>query len=189
MSIGFSEKDVLLLRKLNRRSWTHTFSPNHDIDWESSTTAEEFRKLYDAWSLLLGTRHEASLNDEQRIRFARYQQMNLMLATALVERLALATFESLYGDDATPEYQEYVGHLIKEETYHYLLFSRAVARIQEAEPALSDLPCRPFKIYFTVVLFLLRCVPSRRFRHRMFFFLLRFVDEITLQGPWRQTRG
>ena len=43
MSIGFSNKDTELLGKLNRRSWTHTFSPDRDIDWESSTTREEFR--------------------------------------------------------------------------------------------------------------------------------------------------
>lgn len=182
MSIDFSEKDRLLLRKLNRGSWTHTFSPDSDIDWNSTTTQEEYRALYDVWSLLHGTRHEASLDDEQRIRFAKYQQMNLMLGTALFERCALANFESLYGDDTDPEYQEYVSHLIKEETYHYVLFSRAVARVMETDPTLVSLPSRPLKIYLAVVLFLLRCVPSRRMRHGMFFFLLHFVEQITLQA-------
>lgn len=182
MSIGFSDKDTLLLQKLNRRSWSHSFSPDHDIDWDSSTTQEEFRALYDAWSLLLGTRHENSLSDEQRISFAKYQQMNLMMGTALFERYALANFESLYGDDTDPAYQEYVTHLIKEETYHYLLFTRAIARIQETDSALLPLPSRPFKIYLAIVLFLLRCVPFRRARHGMFFFLLRFIEEITIQA-------
>lgn len=189
MSISFSEKDRLLLRKLNRGSWTHTFSPDSDIDWDTSTTDEEFRTLYDVWSLLQGTRHEASLNDEQRIRFAKYQQMNLMLGTALFERCALANLESLYSDDADPAYQEYVSHLIKEETYHYLLFSRAVARIMETDPTLCSLPSRPLKVYLSVVFFVLRCVPSRRMRHGMFFFLLHFVEQITLQayGMTRRT--
>lgn len=182
MSIGFNEKDALLLRKLNRRSWSHSFSPERDINWDSSTTREEFRALYDAWSLLRGTRHEASLSDEQRIRFAQYQQMNLMMGTALVERCALANFESLYGDDADPAYQEYVAHLIKEETYHAVLFTRATARVMDSDPTLKPLPSRPLKIFLAVVLFLLRCVPSRRMRHGMFFFLLRFVEEITLQA-------
>ena len=180
MSIGFSDKDRLLLRKLNRRSWSNTFSPEHDVDWEWSTTREEFRHLYDAWSLLLGSRHEESLSDEQRIRFARYQQINLMLGTALFERYALSNFESLFGDDADPAYQEYVSHLIKEESYHYVLFSRAITRIQGADPALRPLPSRPFKIYFTVVLFILRYLPSRRLRHGTFFYLLHFVEEVTL---------
>jgi hypothetical protein len=182
MSISFSEKDALLLEKLNRRSWSHSFSPESDIDWGSSTTPEEYRSLYDAWSLLLGTRHEAALNDEQCIRFAKYQQMNLMMGTALFERYALANFESLYGDDSNPAYQEYVSHLIKEETYHYVLFARANERIAESDPELRALPFRPFKIYLAVVLFMLRYVPSRRMRHGMFFYLLRFIEEITLQA-------
>lgn len=182
MSIGFNRRDSELLQKLNRRSWTHSFSPDRDIDWDSSTSTKEFRSLYDAWSLLLGSRHEASLNDEQRIRFAQYQQINLMLGTALFERYALANFESLYGDDTDPAFQEYVSHLIKEETYHYVLFSRAIAKIQEADPAILTLPSRPLRIYLVIVLFMLRYVPSRRLRHGMFFFLLRFIEEITLQA-------
>jgi len=182
MSIEFSENDTQFLRKLNLRSWSHTFSPDRDIDWSSSTTPDEFLALYDAWSLLLGTRYEASLSDEQRIRFSKYQQMNLMMGTALFERYALGNFKSLYGDDQNPEYQEYVAHLIKEETYHYVLFTRTIARILESDPALHALPDRPFRIYFSVVLFLLHCVPFRRLRHGMFFFLLRFIEEITLQA-------
>ena len=182
MSIGFNDKDAELLKKLNRRSWTHTFSPDRDIEWESATTDAEFRALYDSWSLLVGTRHEDSLSDEQRIGFARYQQINLMLVTALFERYALANFESLYGDDPDPAYQEYVSHLIKEETYLFVLFSRAIAKIREQDPGICDLPSRPLRTYLVIVLFMLRYVPSRRLRHGMFFFLLRFIEEITLQA-------
>lgn len=182
MSIGFTDRDVAMLRKLNRRSQSHTFSPDRDVDWDSYTTPEEFRELYNAWSLLLGTRYESSLNDEQRIRFAQYQQTILMMGTALFEHYALANIRSLFGDDNTPEYQEYISHLIKEESCHYVLFTRAVARIQEAEPMLREPPSRPFRMYFSFVLFLLRHVPLRRFRHRMFFFLLHFVEDITLQA-------
>ena len=182
MSISFSEKDTLLLEKLNRRSWSHSFSPESDIDWDSTTTPEEYRSLYDAWSLLLGTRHEDALSDEQCVRFAKYQQMNLMMGTALFERYALANFESLYGDDSNLAYQEYVSHLIKEETYHYVLFARANECIAESDPELRALPIRPLKIYLAIVLFMLRYVPSRRMRHGMFFYLLRFIEEITLQA-------
>lgn len=180
MSIGFSEKDRLLLQKLNRRSWTRSFSPVGDIDWDSVTTDAEFRKLHDAWSLLLGSHHETSMTEEQRIRFAQYQQINLMLVTAIFERIALTNLESLYGDDSDPAYQEYVTHLIKEETYHYVLFSRAIARIHALNPSLRTMPARPFKIYFRVVLTILRYMPFRRLRHGMFFYLLHFVEQITL---------
>jgi len=155
---------------------------DRDIDWESATTDEEFRKLYDAWSLFVGTRHESDVTDDQRIRFARYQQINLMLGTALFERYALANFESLYGDDPDPGFQEYVSHLIKEETYHYVLFSRAIAKIREQDPGIRNLPSRPLRVYLVIILFMLRYVPSRRLRHGMFFFLLRFIEEITLQA-------
>ena len=182
MSIGFSEKDQLLFEKLNRRSWTNTFSPIHDVDWDSSTTREEFRELYDAWSLLLGSRHEETLDDEQRIRFAQYQQMNLMLGTSIFERCALANIESLYGDDDDPAYHEYITHLIKEESYHFILFSRAIARIRESDTDLQPLPSWPFRAYFSFILFILRYLPSRRLRHGTFFYLLHFVEEVTLQA-------
>jgi len=182
MSMEFSAKDATLLQKLNHDSWSKTFSPERDMDWNSPTTPGEYRALYDAWSLLLGTRHDASLSEEQRIRFAQYQQMNLMLATALFERFALSNFESLYGDDDDAAYQEYIAHLVKEETYHYVLFARAIASILESDPALRPLPRRPLAIYLKTVLFLLRWVPFRRIRHGMFFFLLRFVEETTLQA-------
>jgi len=180
MSINFSDKDKQLLQKLNRRSWTRSFSPVGDIDWMTSTTDAEFRQLYDAWSLLLGSKHEATMTEEQRIRFAQFQQINLMLGTAIFERFALANFESLYSDDSDPAYQEYVTHLIKEETYHYVLFSRAIARIHELNPSLRPMPERPFKIYFRIVLTVLRYMPFRRLRHGMFFYLLHFVEQITL---------
>jgi hypothetical protein len=182
MTIGFSDEDKQYLAKLNRRSWSRSFSPDHDVDWESTTTDDEFLALYDAWSLLLGSRHEEKLSDQQRIRFARYQQMNLMLITALAERYGLSNFKSLYGDDTEPAYHEYISHLIKEETYHYVLFTRAVSRLTETDPGLRPLPTRAIRIYFATVLGLLRWMPSRRLRHGMFFFLLHFLEEITLQA-------
>lgn len=182
MSLELSEKDTQLLQRLNDNSWSKTFSPDRDIDWSSTTTPDEYRALYDAWSLLRGSRHDAALSEEQRIRFAQYQQMNLMLATSLFERYALSNFESLYSDDDNAAYQEYIAHLVKEETYHYVLFARAIARILETNPELRPLPSRPYKVYLKVVLFLLRWVPIRRMRHGMFFFLLRFIEEITLQA-------
>jgi len=183
VSIGFGAEDRALLERLNERSWRQSFSPDDDIAWANATTSRpEYRSLYDAWSLLLGSRHEATLSDEQRVRFAMYQQMNLMLATALFERYALPNFESLYRDDPDPAYHEYVSHLIKEETYHYVLFSRAVAAMLESDPGIRPLPERPLRAYLKIVLLLLRWLPSRRLRHGTFFYLLDFVEQTTLHA-------
>ncbi len=177
----WNDVDSALLSKLNRGSWDKTFSPEADIDWQSPTTPAEFRALYDAWSLLLGSRHDAALDDEGRVRFATYQQMNLMLFTALFERFALSTFEQLYSDDDDDAFQEYVSHLIKEETYHYLLFARAVSALRATDKALLKLPQRHLEWYLRWCMFWMRRLP-RRLRHGTFFFFLRFAEEITLQA-------
>jgi hypothetical protein len=182
VTIAWRDDDRALLDKLNAASWTRTFSPERDVEWSASTTPEDFLALYGAWSLLLGSRHDAALSEVQRIRFAKYQQMNLMLFTALFERYALITFESLYRDDDDPRYEEYVTHLIKEETYHYLLFRRAIAKIRATDHALRDLPQRHIEWFLRIVMVGLRSLPSRRLRHGMVFFLLRFAEEITLQA-------
>src|SRR5262249_143225 len=114
--LAWRDDDRALLDKLNAASWTHSFSPEACVD-SAITTGAEFSALYGAWSLLLGSRHDASLSEDQRIRFAKYQQMNLMLFTALFERYGLATFESFYDNDDDDRYHEYVTHFIKEETY------------------------------------------------------------------------
>lgn len=183
MSVGFTAADHELLAKLNTGSWTRTFSPESDIAWASATTTpDELRALYDAWSLLRGTRHDNAMDDTQRMRFAAYQQMNLMLFTAIFERFGLPNFDGFFSDDDEPAYHEYVAHLIKEETYHYVLFMRAIAKMREADPALRALPRRHLDLYLTLVMFGLRLIPFRRLRHGMSFFFLRFAEEITLQA-------
>jgi hypothetical protein len=182
MSIAWTDDDKALLDKLNAGSWTRTFSPESDVDWSNATTAEEYAALYGVWSLLLGSRHDVELSEDQRIAFAKYQQMNLMLFTALFERCGLATFEAFYGDDDDERYQEYVTHFIKEETYHYLLFMRAIARIRATDKTLRHLPQRHLHWFFNVVMCGLRWLPSRQLRHGMTFFFLRFAEEISLQA-------
>ena len=181
MRLAWRDDDRALLDKLNAASWTHSFSPEACVD-SAITTGAEFFALYGAWSLLLGSRHDASLSEDQRIRFAKYQQMNLMLFTALFERYGLATFESFYDNDDDDRYHEYVTHFIKEETYHYLLFRRAIAKIHATDGALRPLPQTHLRWFLRLTMLGLRWVPSRRLRIGMVFFFFRFAEEITLQA-------
>jgi hypothetical protein len=183
VSVGFTPKDIERLEKLNRGSWDRTFTPEAAIDWQSATTTTaEYRKLYDAWSLLRGTAYERDLTEEQRVHFAAFQQANLMQFTAIFERFGLPNFENLFGDDDHPAYQEYVAHLIKEETYHYLLFARAVAKMRADHPGIPQPPRKHLDLYLAFVMFLMRLIPFRKIRHGMEFFFLRFAEEITLQA-------
>lgn len=183
MSVGFSTEDAALLGKLNAGSWERSFSPQQDVAWQQAeTTAEELRALYDVWSLLLGTRHEQDLDDTQRVRFAAYQQMNLMLLTATFERFGLPNFQGFFAADDDPQYQEYVAHFIKEETYHNLMFHRTIAKLRAADPELRALPRWHFELFMRSVMLLLRLLPSRRVRHGMTFFFMRFAEEVTLQA-------
>ncbi len=182
MSAREARADTDLLDSLNRDSWRRSFSPALDVDWSETTTPDEYRALYDAWSLLGGTRHEQALDDAGRARFARYQQMNLMLVTALVERHALSNLDALLGESEEPELLEYVAHLIKEETYHYVLFSRAIARILEDDPGLEPLPRRHIDAFLGLSMTLIRWCPFRRVRHALFFRFLRFAEVVTLQA-------
>src|SRR6478752_7516469 len=93
MSAG-SEQD--LLSKLNRLSLTRSFTPQTDVDWSAVTTDEEYESLYDAWSLFVGSGLDAGLEAAARVRFVKYQQMNLMLFTGLLERHAIAELARLY---------------------------------------------------------------------------------------------
>lgn len=190
MSVGFTDDDVALLEKLNAGSWAKSFSPEADVSWEKSETSrEELRALYDTWSLLLGTRWDAGLSDEQRVRFAAYQQMNLMLLTATFERFGLPNFMGFFGADDDPRYQEYVAHFIKEETYHNLLFHRTIAKMRAADPELQELPRWHLELFMKSVMLLLRLVPWRRVQHGITFFFIRFAEEVTLQASAASRRA
>jgi P-aminobenzoate N-oxygenase AurF len=183
VSVAWTAEDRVLLGKLNQGSWERTFSPQQDVDWsQSTTTKEELGALYDAWSLLRGTGKDDGLQSDARARFAAYQQMNLMQFTAIFERFALPNFDGFFGDDEEPAYHEYVAHLIKEETYHYLLFMRAIAKMRADDASLLAVPKRHIELFMHVVLWCMRLLPSRWLRHGMSFFFLRFAEEITLQA-------
>src|SRR5262245_5550499 len=119
------------LERLNRLSVTRSFTPQVDIDWNAATTDAEFGSLYSAWSLLAGTGLDDGLDEAKRVTFVKYQQMNLMLFTALLERHAIAALAKLYDMEDGQAFTEYVGHFIKEELYHHMMFLRAVEKIRE----------------------------------------------------------
>lgn len=172
--------DLERLRRLNRASRSRSFSPEADVDWHSSTSTGEFRALHDAWSLFLGSRHEPAFNDDRRARFARWQQMNLMRFIALFERLAIPVIESFCTNDDPAELREYVSHLVKEELYHYVLFTRAIARMRESDPRMSEPPSWHFELFLAAAMALLRWMPVLRMRRAVFFRFLCFAEGITL---------
>src|SRR5687768_5032547 len=118
--------DGNVLERLNQLSITRSFTPQVDIDWHAITTDAEYEALYSAWSLLEGTGVDAALDTGARVKFVKYQQMNLMTFTGLLERYAITTLARVYDLDPSQAFSEYVGHFIKEEIYHTMMFTEAV---------------------------------------------------------------
>ncbi len=169
-----------LLERLNRLSLTRSFTPELDVDWSAETTDEEYAALYDAWSLLVGTGYDQDLGPAAKVAFAKYQQMNLMAFTGLLERHAIGTLAGLYDlDDAQP-FTEYIAHFIKEEIYHVTLFNRAVAAIQGSLPGRPPLPVRSVDRVLRWVFRLAGTLPGRKLRVSVTFTLLRFAELISI---------
>src|SRR5687768_10056941 len=96
--------DADVLERLNRLSLTRSFTPQVDIDWTAVTTDDEYASLYAAWSLFEGSGLDGSLDEQSRVKFVKYQQMNLMLFTGLLERHAISALSKLYDLDAAPAF-------------------------------------------------------------------------------------
>lgn len=172
--------DEGLLERLNRLSLTRSFTPELDVDWHSVTTDEEYAALYDAWSLLVGTGYDAGLDTAAKVVFAKYQQVNLMAFTSLLERHAIGTLAGLYDlDDAQP-FSEYVAHFIKEEIYHVTLFNRAIAAIQATLPGRPLLPVRSVDRLLRWVFRGAAVLPGRKLRVSVTFTLLRFAELVSI---------
>jgi hypothetical protein len=176
-----ADVDPSLLERLNRLSVTRSFTPQVDVDWSAGTTDEEYALLYPAWSLLAGTGLDRDLDEAARVRFAKYQQINLMTFTALLERHAIATLASVYDLDPAEEFSEYLGHFIKEEIYHHMLFTRAVRLIHATLP--PDAPPLPTRGLDRSIRWLFRLagsLPGRKLRSTMTFTILRFAEQVTI---------
>ncbi len=180
--ISWTPAETAVLARLNAASVERSFVPARDIGWTGVTSDDEWRALYQAWSLFPGSRFESKFTDETRARFARYQQATLMLVTAMLERYALPMLEDLLRENHDPEFVEYVGHFIKEETYHYVMFMRAVAKIEAEMPDLPPLPKarteRRLKWTFRV----LRWIPGRRFRTALSFTMFHFAEQVSVHA-------
>jgi hypothetical protein len=169
-----------LLDRLNQLSLTRSFTPQIDIDWSATTTDEEYASLYGVWSLLEGTGADAGLDAAGRVAFVKYQQMNLMLFTGLLERHAITALARVYDLDPSQEFSEYVGHFIKEEIYHSMMFTEAVRQIQATMPGAPPLPTKALDRMLRSLFFMANALPGRKLRSTMTFTILRFAEQVTI---------
>jgi len=175
-------KSQEILTRLNHNSVTNTFVPEIDIDWSSDTTDEEYLSLYRHWSLFTDSKYEALFDDQKRVIFSKYQQMNLMMLTAIAERyLAPKLHLLLHLDDSQP-FREYVAHFIKEEGYHHTMFLRANDRILETIEGGVSLPQAGMKSTLRWFLRFTGLVPWRRLRIHLYFLFFSFAEEISVEA-------
>ncbi len=168
------------LTRLNRGSVERSFTPQLDIDWACGSTDEEFLALYPAWSVFAGTGVDDRWGSEQRIAFAKYQQMNLMIFTGMLERFGLVNLNQLHALDESRAFQDALGHFIKEETYHYMLFMRAADAIAETMPGLPKLRTKPIARFMWVLLTFLSLLPFRKLRVSVTMTVFSFAETVTM---------
>lgn len=180
--IAWTPAETAVLARLNAASIERSFVPARDVSWAGSTARDEWLALYRAWSLFPGSRFEAELDDDARTNFARYQQATLMLVTAMLERHALPMLEDLLRMNQDPEFVEYVGHFIKEETYHYVMFMRAIAKIEAEMPGLPPLPRTGTERLLKWTFRLLRWMPGLRFRTALSFTMFHFAEQVSVHA-------
>jgi len=172
--------DQGLLERLNRASLARSFIPQVDIDWDQTTTDAEYESLYSSWSLLEGSDLNGLLDGPARVTIVRYQQMNLMIFTELLERYALTAIVRLYETEHSEPFREYLGHFIKEESYHTTMFARAIAKIGATMPRRKPLPARPARLLLRWTFRLLNSFPSQRVRVGVTFAFLRYAEQISI---------
>lgn len=180
--IAWSAAEKAVLARLNAGSIERSFVPARDVPWAASTSRDEWLALYQAWSLFPGSRFEAGFSDDMRADFARYQQATLMLTTAMLERYALPMLEDLLRINQDPQFVEYVGHFIKEETYHYVMFMRAIEKLEAEMPTLPPLPKARTERLLKLTFLLLRLLPGRRFRIRLSFTMFHFAEQVSVHA-------
>lgn len=173
-----AERD--LLERLNRLSRTRSVNPEIDVDWNSATFDAEYESLYSAWSLLAGTGTDGALDFHGRATFVKYQQINLMLFTALVERHAIEALAALRDGCLPPALAEYVGHFIEEETRHSAMFLRTVRQIQSSMPGARPLPTRGVRWTLRWIFRLLKAIPGGRLRRSVCFTFFGFAEQVTI---------
>jgi len=168
------------LARLNRLSLSRSFTPQVDIDWNAETTDEEFAALYGAASLLVGSGSDARLDLVAQARFARYQQMNLMMFTALLERHGIGVLSQMYDQDDSQPFTEYLGNFLKEEIYHYTMFTRAIDKLQAAMPGSPPLPAKSLDRAMRWLFAGIKLIPSSRLRANLAFTFFAFAEQLTI---------
>jgi hypothetical protein len=103
-----------------------------------------------------------------------------MRFTALLERHGMHNIARLYDEPISPELADYVGHFIKEETYHYSMFNRAIEVIRNSEPKVDDPPSGAFDRSLRLIFFAVGCIPSARLRLAMTFTMFRFAEQVSM---------
>ena len=182
MNWRFPDRSLSVLASLNRGSLNNSFVPDIDLDWDATTTDEEYLVLFRHWSLFHGSDYECHFDDAKRVAFAKYQQANLMLFSALTERYAIPLLSQLLDLDDAPEFRDYVIHFIKEESYHYTMFLRAhdniVASIHEMKP----LPTVAMKSSLRWFFRFLILIPWMRLRVQTLFLFFSFIEKVTIDA-------
>jgi len=170
------------LQRLNELSITRGVTPQVNLDWDESTSDEEFLSLYDAWSLFVGTGKDAQLDADARATFVKYQQINLMTFTGLLERHGISGIARLYDLEHSRPFSEYVGHFIKEETYHYMMLARAIEAIQSNMPGHKPLPSRHVDFILRWLFRFLNIMPGKKFRASATVSVFRFAERVTINA-------
>jgi hypothetical protein len=86
----------------------------------------------------------------------------------------------LYDVDPSRPFQEALSHFIKEETYHYMLFGRAIESIQATMGDLPPLPTGRMNRVMRWLLLGLSLLPVRALRLTLTVMLFRFAEEVTM---------
>jgi hypothetical protein len=180
MSPAATPPDVDTLSRLNRLSLTRTFTPQTDVDWTAVTTEAEYEALYSTWSLLAGTGVDGALDATGRANYVKYQHMNLMAFTGLLERHGIRVLALMYDLDDSQPFREYLGNFLKEEVYHYTMFDRAVRHIHAGMAGLPPLPTRGLERTLTWLFGLISCLPGRKLRANLTFTFFRFAEQVTI---------
>jgi hypothetical protein len=175
-----SERDVELLNQLNRLSLERTFTPQTDIDWSAETLLEEYGSLFSVTSLFAGTRFENQFSDAARAELLQYQQINLMRFTAQLERHGIAVLAQLYDADDSQPFTEYLGNFLKEEIYHYTMFTRAVDQIQASMPGARRLPHWRIDLAMRLLFTFVSWLPGRKLRATLTFRFFQFAEQLSI---------
>jgi hypothetical protein len=103
-----------------------------------------------------------------------------MLFTAQLERHGIATLARMYDDDDSQPFTEYLGNFLKEEIYHYTMFTRAIQQIQETLPDLPRLPARRIESSMRFLFTFIDLLPGNKLRANLAFRFFQFAEQLTL---------